>query len=347
MTETVTRISPEEAVDRLKNADLYTLGEWANQIRLEKNDPRTVTYVVDRNINYTNICSAHCKFCAFSRTAKDEDAYLLSEQELFEKIEALVRVGGTQILLQGGLHPRLPLSFYTDLLSKIKQRYTVDLHAFSSPEIIHFTRIAKKSIPEVLAELKQAGLDSIPGGGAEILVDRVRNETSLGRSKTTTEEWLAVHEEAHKLGMRTTATMMFGQIETLEERIEHLERIRSLQDKTGGFTAFIPWTFQAPNTEMEDVCEVGAVEYLRTLALSRIYLDNVRNIQASFITQGKQIGQIALFYGANDMGGTMMEENVVAATGVQNCSNELEIRGIITEAGFTPQKRNTQYKHLN
>ncbi|MBD3265204.1 dehypoxanthine futalosine cyclase [bacterium] len=341
------RITFKQAVEWLHHADMYSLGAQAHDLRLRQASPHDVSYVVDRNINYSNICSAHCKFCAFSRTAKDEDAYVLEDEELFKKIEALVQAKGTQVLLQGGLHPKLPLSYYCEMLSKIKDRFPVDLHAFSAPEIVHFTRITKKSIKNVLQELQAAGLDTIPGGGAEILVDRVRRETSLGRPKTTADEWLAVHEAAHELGMRTTATMMFGHVETFEERIEHLDRIRTLQDKTGGFTAFIPWTFQAPHTEMESVEEWGAVEYLKTLAISRLYLDNIHNIQASFITQGKQIGQIALFYGANDMGGTMMEENVVAATGIHNCSNELEIRRLIEDAGFQPQKRNTLYQYLN
>lgn len=341
------RISADEALESLIHSDLYTLGERANHIRLEKNDPHIVTYVVDRNINYTNICSAHCKFCAFSRTPRDEDAYVLDEAELLRKVEELVQVGGTQVLLQGGLHPKLPLDFYCAMLHGIKQRFPVDLHAFSGPEIIHLTRVTKLSIAEVLSTLQDAGLDSIPGGGAEILVDRVRNQTSVGRSKCTAAEWLAVHEAAHTLGMRTTATMMFGHIETLAERVEHMRQLRDLQDRTSGFTAFIPWTFQASFTEMEGVPESGAVDYLKTLALSRLFLDNFQNIQASFITQGKQIGQIALFFGANDMGGTMMEENVVAATGIHNCSNELEVRRLVEDAGFTPRKRDTQYHLLD
>lgn len=343
MIDQVHRLSCEEGLHLFKTLDFYELGQRAHLFRLEKADPTHVTYVVDRNINYTNVCSAHCKFCAFSYDEDAPEAYVLSEEELFRKIDALVQLGGTQVLLQGGLHPHLPFSYYCEMLQKVKDRFPVDLHAFSSPEIIHFHKMSGKPVAELVAELQAAGLTSIPGGGAEILVDRVRAALSEGNSKCSTEEWLLVHEEAHRLGMRTTATMMFGHIETLEERMEHLCRIRDLQDKTGGFTAFIPWTFQAPHTGMETIMEAGAVEYLKMLAISRLFLDSVPNIQASFITQGKQIGQIALFFGANDMGGTMMEENVVAATGVRNCSNELEIRQIIEDAGFIPQKRNTAY----
>lgn len=339
------RLSCEEAVELFHSDDLMALGERAHQMRLEICDPSVVSYVVDRNINYTNVCAATCDFCAFYRKVKDPEAYVLPDEEILNKIEELVNVGGTQVLLQGGLHPRLPLSYYTGLLSKIKGRFNVDIHGFSAPEIVLFTKLAKISTEEVLRELQAAGLNTIPGGGAEILSDRVRKE--ITRGKCMTDEWLHVHEVAHRLGMRTSATMMFGHIETLEERVEHFNRIRALQDKTGGFTAFIPWTFQAANTEMADVPESGAVDYLKTLAISRIFLDNVPNVQASFITQGKHIGQISLFFGANDMGGTMMEENVVAATGVHNCSSEKEVCKLIQDAGYTPKKRNTLYQYLN
>ena len=339
------RLSREEAAALFHTSNVNMLGERAHQARMRATDPTIVTYVVDRNINYSNICAAHCSFCAFKRNLHDEDAYVLSSDELYEKIEALVDTGGTQVLLQGGHHPKLPFSFYIDLLRGIKQRFDVDLHAFSAPEIVHFSRMYKMQTRETLERLREAGLNSIPGGGAEILSDRVRSE--ITRGKCLTREWLSVHEEAHALGMRTTATMMFGHVETIEERIEHLDHIRTLQDRTGGFTAFIPWTFQGRNTEMEGVAESGAVDYLKTLALSRLFLDNVTNLQASFITQGKQIGQLALFFGANDMGGTMMEENVVAATGVSHCSNEKEVRSLIEDAGFIPKKRNTLYQIQN
>ncbi len=344
MPLTTTRLTPQAALE-LFQEDLMSLGERAHQMRLQTTDPLSVTYVVDRNINYSNICSAHCDFCAFYRNLKDTEGYVLPNEEIYRKIDELIQTGGTQVLLQGGLHPKLPLSYYCELLQGIKQRFEIDLHAFSAPEIFHFTKVTKMPIAHLLSQLQEAGLDTIPGGGAEILSDRVRKK--ITRGKCLTHEWLAVHDEAHRLGMRTTATMMFGHIETLDERIEHLEHIRSLQDRTGGFTAFIPWTFQGHNTQMEEVPEVGSVEYLKTLAISRLYLDNVPNLQASFITQGKHVGQMSLFFGANDMGGTMMEENVVAATGSHHCSNENEVRKIIEDAGFSPRKRNTLYQYLN
>lgn len=339
------RLIPDEAIHLFHSIDLMDLGEQAHRFRLEQTDADIVSYVVDRNINYSNVCAATCDFCAFYRNGEEDDAYVISDAELFQKIQELVDAGGTQVLLQGGLHPKLPFEFYCELLSKVKQRFTVDLHAFSAPEIYFFSKKYKMTIAEVLRELKKAGLDTIPGGGAEILSDRVRK--AITRGKCMTHEWLAVHEEAHHQGMRTTATMMFGHIETLAERIEHFEHIRQLQDKTGGFTAFIPWTFQPMHTGMEEVPESGAIDYLKTLALARLYLDNIPNLQASFITQGKQVGQMALFFGANDMGGTMMEENVVAATGVHNCSNEKEVRQLVTDAGFTPRKRDTLYRYLS
>lgn len=345
MTRPSLRMTLPEAVDWLRSDDLAALGEKAHRARLAQADPRVVTYVVDRNINYSNVCAATCDFCAFYRKPGNAEGYVLPLDELFQKIEELVNTGGTQVLLQGGLHPQLPLEFYCDLLRQVKRRFPVDLHAFSAPEIFFFSKKFKMSLAAVLQTLREAGLDTIPGGGAEILSDRVRRAITQG--KCLTKEWLAVHEEAHKLGMRTTATMMFGHIETLEERVEHLEHIRSLQDRTGGFTAFIPWTFQAPHTDMAEVPESGAVDYLKTLAVSRLYLDNVPNLQASFITQGKHVGQMALFFGANDMGGTMMEENVVAATGVHNCSNENEVRKLVEDAGFIPRKRNTLYQYLH
>lgn len=339
------RIQPGEAVRLFQSPDSIELGERAHRFRLQQAPPSIVSYVVDRNINYSNVCAATCDFCAFYRKVDEEDAYVIPDEELFQKIQELVDVGGTQVLLQGGLHPKLPFEFYCGMLARIKSRFSIDLHAFSAPEIFFFHKKYRMPIAEVLRELRDAGLDTIPGGGAEILSDRVRREITQG--KCMTQDWLAVHEEAHKLGMRTTATMMFGHIETYEERVEHLTHIRDLQNKTGGFTAFIPWTFQPANTQMESIPEVGAVEYLKTLAISRLFLDNIANLQASFITQGKHVGQMALFFGANDMGGTMMEENVVAATGVHNCSNEKEIRKLVEDAGFTPKKRNTLYQYLD
>lgn len=338
------RLSYEDAVKLFRQNDLMALGERAHELRMATAAPEIVTYVVDRNVNYSNVCAATCDFCAFYRKVSDDDGYVLPMEEILQKIQEVVDVGGTQILMQGGLHPKLPFEFYTNLLREIKSNFTVDLHSFSAPEIYFFHKKCKMPVAQVLSELQQAGLDTIPGGGAEILSDRVRKEITKG--KCLTQEWLEVHEEAHKLGMKTTATMMFGHIETIEERVEHFNHIRELQDRTGGFTAFIPWTFQGANTGMEGVPESGAVDYLKTLAISRIYLDNVPNVQASFITQGKQVGQMALFFGANDMGGTMMEENVVAATGIHNCSNEKEVCKLVEDAGFTPKKRNTLYQIL-
>ncbi|MDP8243318.1 MAG: cyclic dehypoxanthinyl futalosine synthase [Candidatus Hinthialibacter antarcticus] len=339
------RLSFDDAVNLFQQNDLMALGERAHEMRMTIAAPEIVTYVVDRNVNYSNVCAATCDFCAFYRTVNQDDGYVLPIDEILQKIQEVVDVGGTQILMQGGLHPKLPFDFYTNLLREIKSKFKVDLHSFSAPEIYFFHKKYKMPIAQVLAQLQEAGLDTIPGGGAEILSDRVRKKITKG--KCLTQEWLDVHEEAHKLGMRTTATMMFGHIETIEERVEHFNHIRELQDRTGGFTAFIPWTFQGSNTDMEDVPESGAVDYLKTLAISRMYLDNVPNVQASFITQGKQVGQMALFFGANDMGGTMMEENVVAATGIHNCSNEKEVCKLVEDAGFTPKKRNTLYQILN
>lgn len=340
------RITCEEALNLFQSDDLMALGERAHAMRLAINAPDVVTYVVDRNINYSNGCAATCDFCAFYRKADDEEAYVLPIEEILQKIEELDAVQGTQVLMQGGLHPKLPFSYYTDMLRAIRERFPhIDLHSFSAPEIFFFSKKYKMSIADVLRELNEAGLTSMPGGGGEILSDRVRKEITKG--KCMTQDWLKVHEEAHQLGMRTTATMMFGHIETYEERVEHLHHLRELQDRTGGFTAFIPWTFQPQYTDMEEVPEVGAIEYLKTLAIARIFLDNFPSIQASFITQGKQVGQMALFFGANDMGGTMMEENVVAATGVHNCSNEKEVCKLIADAGYTPRKRNTAYQLLD
>lgn len=346
MSAVATRISPAEAIEMFRSDDLMALGEQAHAKRMELCDPTMVTYVVDRNINYSNICAATCYFCAFYRKPGHEEGYVVPNEEILQKIEELVAVGGTQVLMQGGLHPKLSFEYYTELCSVIKQRFPdIDLHSFSAPEVYFMHKKFRMPVADVIARLRDAGLDSIPGGGAEVLSDRVRGEITKG--KVMTRDWLNVHEEAHKLGMKTTATMMFGHIETIEERVEHLEHLRELQDRTGGFTAFIPWTFQASHTEMQDTPEVGAIEYLKTLAISRIYLDNFPSIQSSFITQGKQVGQMGLFFGANDMGGTMMEENVVAATGIHNCSSEKEVCKLIEDAGFTPKKRNTYYQILN
>lgn len=335
------RITKEEATG-LFEWDLLILGHLANSIRQRMHPEPVVTYIVDRNINYTNICISGCKFCAFWRRREAEDAYLLSFQELFKKIEETIALGGIQILLQGGLHPDLDIGFYEDMLSGIKGQYPIHIHGLSAPEITHIAKNSNLSIKETLLRLKNAGLDSIPGGGAEILVERVRKKISPNKCDTST--WLNIMEIAHRLGIKTTATMMFGHIETYAERIEHMLKIRALQDKTHGFTAFIPWTFQPRNTALNHIRAVGAVEYLKTLAISKIVLDNIPNIQASWVTQGPKIGQISLFFGANDMGSLMIEENVVAATGVSFRLKEEEIRYLIKDADLRPQRRNMRYE---
>jgi len=334
------RIGDDEFLSLERDADLYALGFLANTIRERLHPDRQVTYVIDRNINYTDICVSACKFCAFYKAPEDPGGYLLSFDELAEKIRETKELGGTQILLQGGLHPDLPLEYYEDMLRFIKSN-NIHVHGFSPPEVCHFAKISGLSVREVLTRLIHAGLDSIPGGGAEILADRVRRETAP--RKCTADEWVGVMEEAHHQGLRTTATMMFGHVETADERLLHLRRLRELQDRTGGFTAFIPWPFQPDNTVLADVNKVGAAGYLRMLALSRIYLDNFQNIQASWVTQGPKVAQLSLFFGANDFGSTMIEENVVAAAGVSFRLSEKEIRRLVTDAGFTPKQRRMDY----
>ncbi len=335
------RINAKEALLLWREASFYDLGFLAREVRFRLHPKRIVTYIIDRNINYTNVCISGCKFCAYYRPPEDPRGFLLSREELFRKIEETIALGGVQILLQGGLHPELPLSFYEEMLRDIKERFPeIHIHGFSPPEIIHFSKISGLSIEEVLRRLIKAGLSSIPGGGAEILVDRVRKK--LSPNKCSAEEWLEVMRTAHKLGLRTTATMMFGHIETIEERIEHLEKIRHLQDETGGFTAFIPWPFQPGNTELR-VPKVLPVEYLKMVALSRLFLDNVPNIQASWVTQGPKVAQVALEFGANDFGSTMIEENVVAAAGVSHRLSVEEIEKIIRDAGYEPRRRRMDY----
>ncbi len=342
--EKAVRISPEEALVLWKEASFFDLGFLARKVRFRLHPERIVTYIVDRNINYTNVCLSGCKFCAYYRPPGDPKGYVLSLEELFRKIEETLALGGYQILLQGGLHPELPFSFYEEMLRAIKERFPeVHVHGFSPPEIIHFSRIADLPVEEVLKRLMEAGLSSIPGGGAEILVDRVRQKISP--RKCSAEEWLLVMRIAHRLGLKTTATMMFGHVETIEERIEHLAKIRALQDETGGFTAFIPWPFQPGNTELK-VPKVLPVEYLKMLALSRIFLDNVPNIQASWVTQGPKVAQVALEFGANDFGSTMIEENVVAAAGVSHRLTSEEIEKLIRDAGYEPRRRRMDYTLL-
>ncbi len=334
------RILKEEGLSLLNRADIYELGFLANSIRKRLHPEPVVTYVVDRNINYTDICVSACKFCAFYKAPDAPGGSVLTFDELGDKIRETQSLGGTQILLQGGLHPDLPLSYYEEMLRFIKG-FDIHIHGFSPPEICHFAKISSLSVFDVLIRLQKAGLDSIPGGGAEILSDRVRRESAP--RKCTADEWLDVMEQAHTLGMKTTATMMFGHIETFEERFEHLDRLRALQDRTGGFTAFIPWPFQPDNTAFAHLPKTTAFSYLKMLAVARIFLDNIKNIQASWVTQGPKIAQVSLFFGANDFGSTMIEENVVAATGVGFRLSEQEIRKIVCDAGFRPHQRRMDY----
>ncbi|MBL8824403.1 MAG: dehypoxanthine futalosine cyclase [Planctomycetia bacterium] len=340
------RLSRDEGVQLLRSSDLQSIGKAALAIS-EKLHPETHrTYNIDRNINYTNVCAAVCDFCAFYRKTSDTDAYILSREELYKKIEETIAVGGDQILLQGGNHPSLKLEWYEDLFRDLKSRFPqVNLHAFSASEIWHFHKLNKLPVKTVLERLKAAGLGSLPGGGGEILVDRVR--LAMTKNKVLTQEYLEVHRTWHQLGGKSTCTMMFGHIETLEERIEHLDVLRQLQDETGGFTAFICWTFQPENTEMAHIQPAGAFEYLKTQAVARLYLDNIPNIQSSWVTQGLQIGQLALYYGANDMGSLMLEENVVSAAGTVHHLTLEQIKQAIREAGYAPRQRNVFYQLID
>ncbi len=337
------RISAADFLCLSAEASLHQLGFLAGGVRQRLHPEALVTYVIDRNINYTDICISGCKFCAFFKSPESGQGQVLSRRDLLEKIQETQSLGGTQLLLQGGLHPDKPLEFYEDMLRFMKET-GIHIHGFSPPEVQHFARLSGLPVREVLTRLMAAGLDSIPGGGAEILNDRVRRE--LAPNKCDADQWLEVMETAHGLGMRTTATMMFGHIETMAERLEHLQRLRDLQDKTGGFTAFIPWPFQPDNTPLaasRKIEKATAVEYLRMLALSRIFLDNFANIQASWVTQGPKIAQLSLFFGANDFGSTMIEENVVAAAGVCFRLSEEEIRRLVRDAGFEPRQRLMDY----
>jgi cyclic dehypoxanthinyl futalosine synthase len=340
------RLTFDDGVTLLREADLLALGRAADAVCKRLHPELYRTFNIDRNINYSNVCTAVCDFCAFYRKVGDSDAYVLDRDVLLDKVRETVELGGDQILLQGGLHPHLKLEWYEELLRDIKAHFpTVNIHGFSPPEIHHFTKVAKLPLRTVLQRLKDAGLGSLPGGGGEILVDRVRK--AMTRGKVLTDDWLNVHRVWHELGGRSTATMMFGHIETREERLEHMERVRQLQDETGGLTAFISWTFQPEHTEMADVPAAGASEYLRTQALSRLYLDNVPNIQASWVTQGPKIGQIALYFGANDMGSLMIEENVVASAGTVYYLTVEEIKRAIREAGYIPRQRNVFYEYID
>jgi len=345
------RITKRKGLNLFKNADLLDLGRMADAIRWQLHPEDIVTFIIDRNINYTNICINRCKFCAFWRDEKDPDAYLLSKKELFKKIQETIELGGTQILIQGGLHPELDLDYYVELLKSIKKNFNIHIHGFSPPEICYMADKAGFTLRKTIKILKEAGLDSIPGGGAEVLSDRVRKKISP--KKIGTERWLKVMEEAHKLEMKTTATMMFGSVEEPEDIVEHLDAIRGLQDKTSGFTAFIPWSFQPENTELIQNSKLKtqnskfypatAVEYLRILAFARVYLDNIPNIQASWVTQGLKLAQVALRFGANDFGSTMLEENVIAAAGVRYRVSINDIVNAIKGAGFKPAQRDMYY----
>ncbi len=337
------RIGADEGLALFQNADLLTLGELANSVRERLHPERFVTFIVDRNINYTNICVNKCKFCAFYRSEDSPEAYVLAKEEIFRKIEETIAQGGTQILMQGGVHPDLGIEYFEDLFSSIKSRFTIQIHSLSPAEITFIAKKANISIIDALKRLRTSGLDSIPGGGAEILVDRVRKKVSP--NKIRWRQWAEVMKTAQKLGMPTTATMMFGSLETDKEIIEHLVRVRDVQDETEGFTAFIPWTYQPGNTELGGR-PATAVEYLKTLALSRIMLDNFSNIQASWVTQGAKIAQIALEFGANDFGSTMIEENVVAAAGISFRMTRQEIVILIADAGYTAAQRDTRYNVL-
>jgi cyclic dehypoxanthinyl futalosine synthase len=339
------RLTPDEGL-QLFSLDLLELGEAADRICSKLHPEPYRTFNIDRNINYTNLCAAVCDFCAFYRKPGDPDGYVLSREELCQKIEETIALGGEQALLQGGMHPSLKLEWYEDLLRYLKSKYPYfNLHAFSAPEIFHFHRLNKIPLLEVVTRLKDAGMGSLPGGGAEILVDRVRK--ALTKYKCLTEEWLEVHRTWHQIGGRSTATMMFGHVETLAERIESMDRIRELQDETGGFTAFISWTFQPDNTPLSNILPAGAYEYLKTQAISRIYLDNIPNIQSSWVTQGGKIGQMGLRYGANDMGSLMLEENVVSSAGTVHHLSLEEIKSAIKECGWEPRQRNVFYQLID
>ena len=340
------RLSNAAAERLLASHDLASIGRAAHAVTNRLHPEPFRTYNIDRNINYTNVCTAVCDFCAFYRPPKHAEGYVLDREVLLKKIEETVALGGDQILMQGGLHPTLSLEWYEDLLHDIKAHFPqVNIHGFSPPEIHHFTKVSKRPLQEVLERLARAGLGSLPGGGGEILVDRVRQ--AMTRGKVLTDDWLEVHRQWHLLGGKSTATMMYGHIETLAERVEHLDRLRQLQDETGGFTAFICWSFQPDNTEMDDIQPTGAFEYLKTQAVARLYLDNFPNIQSSWVTQGREIGQLALLFGANDMGSLMIEENVVSAAGTVHHLTLEEMKSAISEIGWIPRRRNVFYELLD
>ena len=337
------RLNATNALRLLESNRLAAIGRAAHFVTSRLHPEPYRTYNIDRNVNYTNICTAVCDFCAFYRPPKHTEGYVLDRDVLLAKIEETVALGGDQILMQGGLHPTLPLTWYEELLQDIKSHFPqVNIHGFSPPEIHHFCKVSKRPLREVLERLAHAGLGSLPGGGGEILVDRVRE--GMTRGKVLTDDWLEVHRQWHALGGKSTATMMFGHIETLAERIEHLDRLRKLQDETGGFTAFICWSFQPEHTAMSDIPPAGPFAYLQTQAIARLYLDNFPNIQSSWVTQGREIGQLALLFGSNDMGSLMIEENVVSAAGTVHHLTLEQMRSAISELGWTPRRRNVFYE---
>ncbi len=343
------RISEAEALVLLESRDLISVGRAANELRARKTDPGRVTFIIDRNLNYTNVCYTDCHFCAFYRRPGDRnEGYLLPKPVIFKKIEETLAIGGTGLLMQGGHHPDLAIDYYEDLFRSIKMRYPIHLHALSPSEVQHIARRSKLDIPQTLTRLRDAGLDSIPGGGAEILVDRVRD--IIAPKKTTSKEWLGVMRHAHRLGMSTTATMMYGHVETIAERVEHMRAIRELQDETRGFRAFISWTFQSDGNRLADKVPRDAMptsfDYLLTQAVSRIYLDNVDHIQSSWVTQGLKIGQVALDFGADDLGSVMIEENVVSAAGTTHRTSTEELVHLIKALGKTPVQRDTLYREV-
>jgi cyclic dehypoxanthinyl futalosine synthase len=336
------RLTDREALDLLRSRDLLEVGARAHEVRERLVPGSVATFIVDRNINYTNVCVSGCRFCAFHCAPGAPEAYVLPREVIHEKIQETLDLGGTAVMMQGGLHPDLDITYFEGLFRSIKERFDITIHSLSAPEIVHIAAVSHLSVPEVLRRLKDAGLDSLPGGGAEILVDRVREQVAPGKADTKT--WLAVMREAHGQGIPGTATMMFGSVETLEDRVEHLRAIRDLQEETGGFRAFIPWSFQSGHTALEGTTEQATgVDYLMTLAVSRLYLDNISHIQASWVTQGLKLGQVALRFGADDLGSTMIEENVVAATGVRSSVNREQLAYAIREAGFVPAQRRTDY----
>ncbi len=337
-------VTPQEALELFNSDDLIGIGMAANEVRRKKTDPRIATYQIDRNINYTNFCTEYCSFCAFYRPLGAKDGYILPLETIHEKIQEMIELGGTGVLMQGGLHPDLRIEFYENMLSSIKKRFPrVHLHCFSAPEITCIAEVSGLSLRDTIVRLRDAGLDSIPGGGAEILDDEVR--ARISRLKCTSAEWEEMHRTAHALGMRTTATMMFGCGEELRHRVNHLELLRRIQQDTGGFTAFIPWIFAPENTPLgKKIPEATAFDYLKTLAISRIYLDNIDHIQSSWLTPGIKICQVGLQFGADDVGSILIEENVVYAAGVRNRTNEWELRRIISDAGYIPAQRDTLYR---